>query len=155
MRPYSWPGEQDVADLQLALADQHRGDGAAAALEARFEHDAGRRARVGRFEVEQLGLQQQRIEQLVDALPGQRGDADEQRLAAPLLGDQLVLRELPANAIEIAAGLVDLVDRDDDRHLRRFRVLDRLDRLRHDAVVGCDDEHDDVRDLARRARAWR
>ena len=76
-----------------------------------------------------------------------RRNADEQRLAAPLLGDQLVLRELPANAIEIAAGLVDLVDRDDDRHLRRFRVLNGFDRLRHDAVVGRHDEHDDVRDL--------
>ena len=112
-----------------------------------FEHHAGGRTRVGRLEVEQLGLQQQRIEQLVDALAGERRHADEQRLAAPLLGDQLVLRELPANAIEIAAGLVDLVDRDDDRHLGRFRVLDGLDRLRHDAVVGRDDEHDDVRDL--------
>ena len=139
--------EQDVADLQLALVDQDGRDGAAAALEARLEHDAGGRTGVGGLEVEQLGLQQQRIEQLVDALPRQRRNADEQRLAAPLLGDQLVLRELPANAIEIAAGLVDLVDRDDDRHARRFRVLDRLDRLRHDAVVGRDDEHDDVRDL--------
>ena len=64
------PGEQDVADLQLALADQHRRDGAAAALEARLEHHAGGRAAVGGLEVEQLGLQQQRIEQLVDALPG-------------------------------------------------------------------------------------
>ena len=71
------PGEQDVADLQLALADQHRSDGAAAALEARFEHDAGRRTRVGRFEVEQLRLQQQRVEQLVDAFTGLRRDVDE------------------------------------------------------------------------------
>ena len=42
---------------------------------------------------------------------------------------------------------VDLVDRDDDRHLGRLGVVDRLDRLGHDAVVGRDDEHDDVGDL--------
>ena len=46
-----------------------------------------------------------------------------------------------------ASGDVDLVDRDDDRHLGGAGVADRLLRLRHDAVVGCDDEHRDVRDL--------
>ena len=34
-------------------------------------------------------------------------------------------------------------------------VVDRLDRLRHDAVVGGDDEDDDVGHLARRGRASR
>ena len=54
----------------LPLLIEHRRDGAAAALEARLEHHAGRRTGVGRLQVEQLGLQQQRIEQLVDALAG-------------------------------------------------------------------------------------
>ena len=43
--------------------------------------------------------------------------------------------------------LVDLVDRDDDRHIGRLGVLDRFFRLRHDAVVGSDDQDHDVRDL--------
>ena len=47
---------------------------------------------------------------------------------------------------------VDLVHGDDDRHLGGARVRDRLLRLRHDAVVGRDDEHRDVRHL-RAARA--
>ena len=46
-----------------------------------------------------------------------------------------------------APGKVDLVHRDDDRHLGRARVRDRLERLRHHAVVGGDDEHGDVGDL--------
>ena len=44
-------------------------------------------------------------------------------------------------------GLVDLVDRDDDRHVRRLRVIDRFARLRHDTVVGGDNQHDHVGDL--------
>ena len=44
----------------------------------------------------------------------------------------------------VGAGLVDLVHRDDDRHLGRAGVGDRLLRLRLDAVVGRDDEHRDV-----------
>ena len=47
----------------------------------------------------------------------------------------------------IGVVAVDLVDRDDDRHVGRPGVVDRLDGLGHHAVVGRDDEHDDVGDL--------
>ena len=46
--------------------------------------------------------------------------------------------------LRVGVVLVDLVDRHDDRHLGRPGVVDRLDRLRHHAVVGGDHEHDDV-----------
>ena len=49
--------------------------------------------------------------------------------------------------VRVRVGLVDLVHGDDDRHLGRARVGDRLLRLRLDAVVGGDDEHGDVRHL--------
>ena len=68
-------------------------------------------------------------------------------VAAPFLGDDFVLGELGAHAIRIGIGLVDLVHRDDDRHAGRLRVLDCFDGLRHDAVVGRDHEHHDVRGL--------
>jgi hypothetical protein len=44
----------------------------------------------------------------------------------------------------ISVGLVDLVDRDDQRHARSLGVLHGLDRLRHDAIVGRDHQHHDV-----------
>ena len=44
----------------------------------------------------------------------------------------------------LASRLVDLVDGHDDRHVGRLGVVDRLDRLRHDAVVGRHHQHDDV-----------
>ena len=47
----------------------------------------------------------------------------------------------------LAPGSVDLGDGDDDLDLRRLGVVQRLDRLRHDAVIRRDDEHDDVRDV--------
>ena len=76
-----------------------------------------------------------------------RGDVDEHRVAAVLLGDQAVLGELLADLVRVGPLLVDLVDRDHDRHLGRLGVVERLDRLRHDAVVGRDHQHDDVGDL--------
>ena len=55
--------------------------------------------------------------------------------------------ELGEHAVGVRVGKVDLVHGDDDRHVGRARVRDRLERLRHDAVVGGDDEHGDVGDL--------
>ena len=50
---------------------------------------------------------------------------------------------------------IHLVDRDHDFHVRRgFGVVDRFDRLRHEAVIRRDHEHDDVGDV-RAARAHR
>ena len=49
--------------------------------------------------------------------------------------------------IGIGALLVYLVDSDDDGHFRLFCVVDRLDGLRHYAVVGGDHQHGDVGDL--------
>ena len=72
------------------------------------------------------------------------GDVDEHRVAAVLLGDQPVLGELLAHLGRVGVLLVDLVDRDDDRHVGRLGVVERLDRLRHHAVVGRDHQHHDV-----------
>ena len=88
-------------------------------------------------------------------MPVGRGDVDDDRVAAPLLGHQLLLDELLAHAVGVGVLAVDLGDRDDDRHLGRARVADRLDRLRHHAVVGRDHEDGDVGRLARRGRASR
>ena len=48
--------------------------------------------------------------------------------------------------VGIGIGLVDLVERDDDRDLGRLRVGDGLEGLGHDAVVGGDDDDRDVGD---------
>ena len=58
-----------------------------------------------------------------------------------------MLGELLHDACGIGVVAVDLVDRNDDRHVGRPGVVDRLDGLGHHAVVGRDDEHDDVGDL--------
>ncbi len=88
-----------------------------------------------------------RLEQHLDALAGLGRDVDEHGVAAELLGHELELHELAARALRIGLGLVDLVDGDDDRHLGGARVGDRLAGLGHHAVVGGDDQDDDVGDL--------
>ena len=69
---------------------------------------------------------------------------DEDRVAAPLLGHEAELGELLLDLLGLRLGLVDLVHGDDDRHAGGLGVVDRLDGLRHDAVVGGHDEDGDV-----------
>ena len=95
----------------------------------------------------QVGHEQQHLEQLLEALLLLRRDVDEDGRAAPLLGHEPAVGELLAHPVGLGLGLVDLVDGDDDRHAGGLRVVHRLERLRHDAVVGGDHEDDDVRDL--------
>ncbi len=65
-------------------------------------------------------------------------------MSAPLLGDDAVLGELLAHAGGVGSGLVDLVHGHDDGHACGLGVVDGLDSLRHDAVVGSHDKNDDV-----------
>ena len=73
---------------------------------------------------------------------------------APVDRLQALFDELLLDAIGLCLGTIDLVDRDDDRNVRGLDVRDRLFRLRHDAVVGRDDEYRHVGDL-RAARTHR
>src|SRR4051794_40277968 len=141
-------GHDGVALAQRAALDQDRGDGAPALVQLALDDDTLRVLLGVRAQVEGgVGGQQDRREQLVEALTGGRGDVDEHRVAAVLLGHQPVLGELLTDLGGVGPLLVDLVDGDHDRHLGGLGVVERLDRLRHDAVVGRDHQHDDVGDL--------
>ncbi len=123
---------------------EHRGNRAAALVEVRFDDEA-RRERIGvRLELEHIRLQKDRFEQVVDMELLLCGNLHEHVRTAPLLGDDAVFGKLLTYPIGVGTGLVDLVHSHDDGHVRRFRVVDRLDGLRHDAVVGGNHEHDDV-----------
>ena len=71
-------------------------------------------------------ITQDRLEQVVEALLGLGRDVDELGVAAPLGRLQAELGHLGADALGLRALLVDLVDRDDDRHLGGLRVVDGL-----------------------------
>ena len=145
-------GDDQRADLERAPLHKHRRDRPAAAIEPGLDDRAFRAAvRVG-DEIEQLGLQRDRLEQLVEIGSFGRRHFDRERVAAERLDLHVVLQELLHHPLRIGFGLVDLVDGDDDRRFGCFGVANCLDGLRHDAVVGGHDQNDDVGDF-RAARA--
>ncbi len=139
--------DEEVADVQRAVAHQHGGDRTAAAVELSFDHGThGRAARVG-FEILHIGHQEDHLEQQIEMVMGFGGDLNHDGVAAPILRQQAAVGQLLLDALGLGVGLVDLVDRHEDRHLGGARVVDGFERLRHDAVVGRHHQDDDVGDL--------
>src|SRR5439155_13344635 len=145
--PENRAGEHDVAALQRSRVNEHGRERTFALVKAGFNHYSLRQRIARRLELEHFGLQQYRVEQIVDALTGLCRYLDELRFAAVLLGQYPLGDELLLHAIGIRLRLVDLVDGDDDGHAAGLGVRDRFLGLRHDAVVGGDDQHYDVGDL--------
>ena len=140
-------GHDDVAALQGAALDQHGGDRAAAAVELGLDdHAVGGAVGVG-LQVEHLGLQQDGLDQVVEAGLLGGGDLDRLGVAAQAFDHDLVLQQLVDHPRRIGVGLVDLVDRHDDRRAGRLGVIDGLDGLGHHAVVGRHHQHHDVGDV--------
>src|ERR1039457_3708706 len=144
---YGRAGEEDVADVKRALLHEHRRERALAGLAARLEHDAPGGPRRHGLQLEEIGLEQDHLEELVDSDFLLRGDLAGHDVAAEFLDEDSLLGELLLDALRVRLWLVDLVDGHDDRYLRGARVVDRFLRLRHDAVVGRDHQDDDVRGL--------
>ena len=141
-------GDDRVADAQRAAVHEHRRDRAAADVEARLDDRAGRLGVRIRGQLE-LGVrdEQHLLEQVVEVRLLLRGDVRELDGAAPVLGLQALGGEVGLDAVRVGVRHVHLVHGDDDRHAGGAGVGDRLLGLRHDAVVGGDDEDGDVRHL--------
>ena len=140
-------GHDGVADLHAAAVDQERDDGAAARVEPRLDHEPARLGVGVGPQLLDLRERDERLEQVVEVLVRLGRHVDELGVAAPVGRREALLGQLAADAVRVRALLVDLVDGDHDRHLGGLGVVDRLDRLRHDAVVGGHHDHGDVRDL--------
>ena len=139
--------DDHVADAERAGLDDRGRDRAAVLVELGLDDRADRRPlRVG-LELLEVGDEQDHLDQLVEPDAGPRRDGHERRVAAVLLDDDAGLGQLGLDPVGVGVGLVDLVEGDDDRHLGRLGVADRLERLGHDAVVGRDDDDRDVGDL--------
>ena len=100
-----------------------------------------------RFQLAQIAHQQNHFEQPRDIDLGLRRNFDHHRVAAPFLRHQIAIGELPLDAFGLRAGNVNFIDGHDNGNFRGPRVIDGFFGLRHHAVIGRNDENDDVGDL--------
>ena len=138
---------QVIADLQRPALDQHGRHRALAWIQAALDHRSLRRACGIRLLVQQLRLQQDLLQKLLDPLPRLGGDRGRKSLPSEILQDHVVRQEVLLHFLDVRRRQVGLVDGHHDRHAGVLGVADRLDRLRHDLVVRCHHQDDDVGDL--------
>ena len=139
--------DKAFAVAQRAILHQHARHRTAAAIELGFEHGADAGTIGSRLQVAKIGGEADHFEQQVEVHPLLRRDIDEDGRAAPGLGHQPAIAQLLLDAIRLRLRLVDLVDRHDDRHIGRLRVVHCFERLRHHAVIRRDHDDDDIRHL--------
>jgi hypothetical protein len=138
--------------VERAVLDENRCERALPRIERCFEHGPLRLPVGIGFEIEQFSLEENLLEQVVDVRAFFGGDRRGERGAPELFEHDAVRQEILFHLLHIGSRQIDLVDRDDERHAGVLGVRDRFNRLRHDRVVGSDDQHDDVGHL-RAARA--
>ena len=130
--------------MQGAVLDQQSCDGALALVQTGLDDSAlAAAARVG-LQLHDLGLENDTLEQVADAHAGDGGHRDAGDVAAPVLGHDLVLGQLLLDALRVGGGLIHLVDGDDQLDVGGLGVVDGLDGLGHDAVIGRDDQDRNV-----------
>ncbi len=140
-------GQYDITLTQGTVLYQHGSDGAAALVQTRFNHHTATRSRRLRLELKDFGLQQNRFEQLLDTGTGLSRDGNEHGVAAPLFRNHVTGCQIVLDTVRISFFLIDLVDRNHDRHTGRLGVLDSLFGLRHHAIVGGNHQDHDVGSL--------
>ena len=137
--------QHDVTGFECAGLDQHRGDGTAAFVKLCFDHQALGHGVYRGPQLENLGLQEHLLEQVVNALTGFGRHRHKRRFATELFWHDLFDDQLVLDAFGVGIGFVNLVDRHHDGYPSSFGVFDRLAGLWHDAVVGCHHQNHNVR----------
>ena len=136
--------DDDIARMERTVLHKDGGNGTATFIETRLDDKTlGAAIRIG-FQFLDLRHEQDGFQEFIDVHTGQCGHRNADDVAAPFLGDEVVLGEFLHDLIGVGVRLIHLVDGDDDVDARRFRVVDRLDGLRHDTVIGGDDQNRDV-----------
>ncbi len=141
------PGQHNVALAQGAALDQQRSHRAAAFIQARLNHDAlcGYVARC--LQLKHFGLQQDGVQQVINAVAGVCRHFDKLGITAPVLGNHLAGRQFTLDAVGVGALLIHLVDGDNQGHLGSLGVLHGFFGLWHDTVIGGHHQNDDIRAL--------
>ena len=146
--------DNDIASAECALLDYYCGDRSLAFVEFGFDHDAFRCYGRIRLQLFHFRDEQYHFEKVWNALSGFCRYFDCNGRAAPFLRHKAHIRKLLFDAIRLRVRFIYFIHSDDDGNSGGFRMVDGLSRLRHNAIVGGDNENRDVRRLSP-ARAHR
>src|SRR5690606_19803429 len=129
-------GNHHITLAQSTVLNQHGGYGTTATLQAGFNHHTlGSGIRRG-IQLQDLGLQQHRFQQVINTHAGVCGNRYKLNVAAPVFRNHVHGRQFVLDTIRVSGFFIHLVDGNHQRDAGRAGVLDRFLGLRHYAVIG-------------------
>ena len=140
--------QHDVTLAQGTILYQQGGYGTTPLINARLNHHTLTRCIFHGSQLKQFSLQQDRIQQSIDAFATLGRNMRKLHVTTPLFRQYVTLSQLVLDAVQIGIFLVDLVDSHHQRYTCGFRVLDRFFGLRHHAVVSGNNQYHDVGQLS-------
>ena len=127
--------DEAVPHAERPVFQKNGRHGSLAGVQRAFDNAPRPQAVAVRLDVEQFGLQQNLVEQIVHSLPHLGRDWGPHCIAAELLEQHLVLQQLLLYLLHLGRRQVHLVDGNNQGDARILRVADRLHRLWHHPVV--------------------
>ena len=152
----------DITDSQGSALNHNLGDHASVRSLFAFQANShGRTLRIG-FVVVHFRNRQNRLKQFVHAFASDGARRHHFDVATPSTRSQSKLGHLGHDPIDVRTRQIALVGSHNDRHSCGFRMRNRFFGLRHDTVVGCNNEDSNVGNISsagshfrERLVAWR
>ena len=135
---------KNVALLKGTSLNQNRRNRTATNIKLCFDHSTARSTVGVGFQLKKLRLKANRLKQLIKASAVDGRHFNILHFARHFLDDHFVLKQISPNFVSVCSRAVDLVDRHNHRNIGGFRVVNRLDRLRHNRVIRSDHQDNDI-----------
>ena len=127
--------DNSVACAECTVLNEHRCNGTAAAVKLSLDDKSLSMTCGISLKLLHFGNEEHALEKIVDTLSCNGRYGNTHYVAAPLLGNELILGKLCLDVFGISCGLIHFIDGNYDVNTRALCVVDSLDGLRHDAVV--------------------
>ena len=138
-------GNDDIPGFQRTILHQNSHDGTTALVQTGFDHgSAGSTVRIG-LQFLHLGKDDKVFQQLINTETGFCGDRAHNGIAAPFFTDQVIFRQLLLDALGVGTLDIHLVDGNYNGNTGSFGMINAFNRLRHDAVIGGNNEDRNIR----------
>ena len=137
--------QHDIAHMERTVLHEQRSHVSASLVQRRLNDRSFRTTFGVRLKVEQLGFQQHLLQQFINTRSFLCGNLLALVFTAPVFDEDVHVTQLLTNLIGVSTGFIHFVDSKHHRYARRLRVVDGLNRLWHDSIVGSDDDDGDIR----------
>ena len=138
---------ESIAAFQRATRNQNRRHRATAFIKLRFDYGCFCFAIRARFQLKHFCLKVDGFQQVIKASALSCGDLYILHIARQFLNNHFMFKQAIADIVRIGLWLIHLVDRHNHRHASGLGVVNRFDRLRHNAIICCHNQHHNIRHI--------